>query len=92
MEVRLNDSKRQLVKVGHFIEFIDTSNASNKLRVKVLRLSSYDSFHELYSNESFEKMGCFNWSMERMVEETYDIYSTEQERNFGALAIEVEKN
>lgn len=89
IEVRLNDAKRQLVQVGDHIEFIDPSNTCSNFKVQVMNLTIYRSFYELYLNTPFDKMGCLNWSMEQMIEGTYEIYSKAQEDEFGALAIEI---
>ena len=53
IEVRLNDEKRQLIKIGDIIEFshIETGEI---LKVKVINLYKYDTFKELFDN--FDKI------------------------------------
>ena len=49
IEVRLNDEKRQLIKIGDTIEFtnLDTNEV---LKVKVVNLHKYGTFKELFDS------------------------------------------
>ncbi|MCP8968440.1 ASCH domain-containing protein [Ectobacillus ponti] len=89
-EVRLYDEKRRAISVGDTIEFLEVPEGSQLLRVKVLGLRRYDTFREMYEDIPFALFDCEDWTMEEMVQGTYDIYSPEQERQWGALAIRIE--
>lgn len=90
VEIRLNDYKRKEINVGDIIEFISVPDEDETLRVKVTKLEQFRSFKELYERIPFEKMGCLGWTMDEMLEGTYAIYTKEQEKQFGALAIIIE--
>lgn len=90
VEIRLNDSKRQQIKIGDIIEFVSVPSEEESMRVKVTKLEPFDSFKELYEQVPFERMGCKGWIMDEMLEGTYAIYTKEQEELFGALAITIE--
>ena len=85
IEVRLNDEKRRLIKVGDIIEFehIDTGDM---LKVQVINLYKFDTFKELFNKFDNKIMG---------LKETDDytimnnFYTKEEQSMYGALAIEI---
>ncbi|SFM50705.1 ASC-1 homology (ASCH) domain-containing protein [Psychrobacillus psychrodurans] len=89
VEVRLNDKKRREIKIGDTIEFIRLPEQSEVLKVRVTNLRIFDTFEEMYRNISFEDFDCEGWSMKEMLEGTYDIYTPEQEEEWGTLAITI---
>lgn len=91
VEIRLNDAKRQRVQVGDFIEFIKAPVQDERIIMKVTGLRTYESFRDLYEDVPVEELGEEGLSVDELVKETYVIYSKEREREFGALAIHVEK-
>lgn len=48
-----------------------------------------ETFQLMYESIPFEMFGCEGWSMKEMVEDTYEIYTFEQEKQWGALAITI---
>ncbi len=91
VEVRLNDEKRRQIKKGDVIEFIQVPNKSETLRVKVLDVTVFATFQEMYEMIPFAEFGCEGWTMEEMVDGTYEIYTKEQEAKWGTLAIAIKK-
>lgn len=89
VEVRLNDEKRRKIKIGDTIEFIRVPDENETLQVQVTNLRKYDTFKEMYENIPFQDFDCAGWSMKEMVEGTYEIYSPEQEKRSGTLAITI---
>lgn len=90
IEVRLNDEKRQKINIGDTtIEFVQVPNAKRTLEVQVEELYFFSTFKEMYEMIPFKDMGCEGWTMEQMLEGTYEIYSPEQEKKWGALAIKI---
>lgn len=53
IEMRLNDEKRQVIKIGDIIEFTNTES-SETIRVTVLNKHHFNSFNELY--KEFDKI------------------------------------
>lgn len=90
VEVRLNDAKRRKIKVGDLIEFISVPNQVNTLTVRVTELRKYNTFKEMYQNIPFKDFDCDGWTMDDMINGTYDIYTPEQEKEWGTLAITIE--
>nr|WP_251009747.1 ASCH domain-containing protein [Bacillus sp. ISL-39] len=89
VEVRLNDEKRRKIKVGDLIEFVKVPEEDETLVVKVIELRGFDTFKEMYQNIPFHDFDCEGWKMEEMVDGTYEIYTPEQEKQWGALAITI---
>ncbi|PEJ28468.1 hypothetical protein CN677_27155 [Bacillus pseudomycoides] len=89
-EVRLNDEKRRKIKVGDIIEFIQVPEENKTLQVKVLELCKYDTFKEMYENIPFHLFDCEGWTLDEMINGTYEIYTPEQEKIWGTLAIKIQ--
>lgn len=91
IEVRLYDEKRQLIRVGDTITFYKLPGKEECVIVKVMRLSMFDSFFDLYS--------CFDKSMfdhpthytvEDQVRRERQYYSEEKEKKYGVVGIHIE--
>ncbi|SDL10905.1 ASCH domain-containing protein [Lacicoccus qingdaonensis] len=89
IEVRLNDEKRRKIRVGDTIRFIQVPDEAEEIRAVVKGLKVFPTFREMYENVSAEDMGAQGGSVESMVENTYEIYTPEQERKYGTLAITI---
>ena len=90
IEVRLNDEKRRKIKIGDRIEFIKVPEQDETLQVQVIDLTTYETFQAMYEDIPFDKFDCAGWTMEEMIEGTYEIYSPEQEQQWGVLAITIQ--
>lgn len=87
IEMRLNEEKRKVIKVGDYIRFTNNENGETIL-CKVISLSAFPSFKELYDHFPKSRLGygrCEKASYKDM--EQY--YSEEKIRKNGALAIEI---
>jgi len=89
VEVRLNDEKRRKIKVGDTIEFIKVPEKDETLQVQVIEIRTYDTFQEMYEDIPFKDLDCEGWTMEAMINRTYEIYSPKQEKEWGTLAITI---
>ena len=88
IELRLNDEKRQLVKVGDFIEFSRIDNPNEKIQTRVTALHRFDSFQELFASLPKEKFG---FASDEMLPPDYmdAYYSREKQEKYGVLGIEL---
>jgi ASC-1-like (ASCH) protein len=89
VEVRLNDDKRREINVGDTIEFIKVPEYNETLKVEVTELRKYDTFQAMYEDIPFQDFNCEGWAMKEMIEGTYEIYTPEQEKQWGTLAISI---
>lgn len=90
VEVRLNDEKRRKIKVGDTIEFIKVPQQDEILKVQVMDLRIYDTFEAMYNDIPLKDFDCEGWTMKEMIDGTYEIYTPEQEKEWGTLAILIE--
>lgn len=89
IELRLNDEKRSLLKVGDEIEFTNR-DTNEKLSVDIIRLHKYPSFKELYKHFNKIEMGyAEDEPSESKDMEAY--YSKEEQDKYGVLGIEIRK-
>jgi ASC-1-like (ASCH) protein len=89
VEVRLNDEKRQKLQIGDMIEFVKIPKTGEMLKVEVIELCRYDTFEEMYQAIPFDLFDCKGSTMEEMINETFEIYTKEQEKQWGTLAIKI---
>lgn len=83
-ELRLNDEKRQTIKVGDVIEFAKRPECAEILRVKVTSLTPHKTFVDLYEAV---KDRYPDWTKEAFIEGMYQHYSKKDEEKYGALEI-----
>ena len=89
IELRLNDEKRQKIKVGDRIEFTQTETGEC-LTVQVIAIHRFDSFAELYQKLPLLKCGYTKADIETAKPEDMDLYYTpEQQAKYGVLGIEI---
>ncbi|HRH26392.1 MAG TPA: ASCH domain-containing protein [Candidatus Paceibacterota bacterium] len=88
IEIRLNDEKRQLLKVGDDIEFSLLSDPTQTVKTKVLELLKYKTFKDLFNAFPFEVFGS---ETKEDLNGIYQYYSTEEESRWGVLGIRVER-
>lgn len=89
IEVRLNDEKRRKIEVGDTIRFIQVPDEAEEIRAEVKELTAFPTFKDMYENVSAIEMGARGDTIEKMVNNTYEIYTPEQERTYGTLAIRI---
>lgn len=89
IELRLNDNKRQLLKIKDLIEFTNKETLEQML-VEIQNLYHYPSFDELYKHFDKVSMGY----KENDVADPKDMekyYSKEEQEKYGVLGIEIKK-
>ena len=89
IEMRLNDEKRQKLKKGDILEFINRST-DEVLFTKVKELHYFDNFTELYKVFPKEALGYLP-DEEAKPEDLEIYYPLEEQKQYGVVAIEIEK-
>lgn len=85
IEIRINDEKRQLLKIGDLIEFTSRIDQENKVTVTVTALPIFKTFEELfYAFPPAEYGGESQDEYDKM----YDHYSKDEEQKYGVVAIQ----
>ena len=89
IEMRLYDEKRQQIKVGDNIVFSLRENEEVKISTKVVSLSIFKSFEELYSNFDKRVLG-YKENESARYTDMEEFYSKEEQSMYGVVAIGVE--
>ncbi len=90
IELRLYDEKRQDIKIGDTITFINTEDAADTLQVKVIDLHMFDSFEELYKNLPLLKCGYTREDVRSASPCDMELYySKERQQQYGVVGIEI---
>lgn len=79
IELRLNDEKRQKIKVGDMIEFTQTETGQ-KLITEVITLHRFDTFTELYQELPLLKCGYTEADIATAKPEDMDLYYTPEKQ------------
>lgn len=91
IELRLNDEKRQKIKSGDEIEFVNTDNES-RLLTRVKHIYYFPTFKELYQALPLLQCGYTEQDIASAKPEDMDAYySKERQARYGVLGIEIEK-
>ena len=87
IEMRLNDEKRQKIKVGDIIEFTDLKYGG-KLSVEVIEIKHFNNFKELYDNYDKKDLG-YLYFEDADYKDMEKYYTQEQQEKNGVLAIKI---
>lgn len=88
VELRLNDEKRSIIKIGDIIIFTDTSSGE-KIRCEVTNIFRYADFETLYRNHDKLSIGY----RENETADPADMlayYSEDKIKKYGVVGIEVQ--
>lgn len=89
IESRLFDEKRRRIDAGDFIVFTHRENPSQKITARVTALYRYTIFDELFS--AFPPTHFGGESKAVLLSEIHQLYSPEEERQFGVVGIKIKK-
>ena len=89
VELRLNDEKRQLLKIKDLIEFTNRTN-NEKMLVEIANLYHYPSFEELYKHFDKVAMG-YDEDDIADPKDMEEYYSPEEQSKYGVLGIKIKK-
>ena len=87
IELRLNDNKRQLIKKGDFIIFINT-RTQEEIKCEVIDLFRYNSFEELYQHFDKSRLG-YEEDENASYKDMYKFYIKEEISKYGVLGIQI---
>lgn len=85
IEVRLNDNKRRLIKVGDIIEFIHI-DTNEVISVEVINLYKFDTFKDLFDKFENKRLG-LNDDDDFSIMDNF--YTVDEQKEYGALGIEI---
>lgn len=91
IEVRINDEKRRLLKLGDTLVFLRRPNDDEEIRAKVVGLEYYDYFETLVDHYDMERIYLSGYTKEQYLNEMKRFYTLEEQEQNGVVAIIFEK-
>lgn len=90
IEIRLNDEKRQEIKLGDTIKILKEPNLDESFEVKVIGLLRYNSFADMFNDFDISVLADKNMTKEKLLNELEKFYTRESQEEFGVLGIRIE--
>lgn len=89
IEMRLMDEKRQKLKIGDYIIFINRNDEEERLKTKIVGLHKFRSFGELY--ERFDKVSLgYSENEDAKPSDMEKYYPKEEIKRYGVVGIEIQ--
>ena len=85
IESRLNDQKRQQIKVGDHLVFALRPDFIEKIEAEVVELIPAPTFRDLFAQRPLTEFGTDD--LEAKIDSMYKYYSKEDEARYGVLGI-----
>lgn len=90
IEIRLNDEKRQLIKIGDIIEFERFSELNDSFKTRVVELIRYNNFDELVKHFDISILADKSMAKSELINELIQFYPEEKQQKYEILAIRIE--
>lgn len=91
-EIRLNDEKRQMIKVGDFIEFQKEPLLEEKMLLEVEDLEYYKDFKDLFNNIEIAYLADKSVEKDKLENDLERFYPKEKQNTYGVVAIKLKKD
>lgn len=92
IELRLNDEKRQKIRIGDEITFVHAQNEAETLCCTVTALYPFPSFEKLYEKLPINELGYTMAELKTASPADMDkYYSKEEQERYGVLGIRIKK-
>lgn len=89
VELRLNDEKRQKLKIGDTIIFAEKNNDKNKISVEVIDLFKCNTFNEILDMFDVEILADKSISKKDILNNLERFYTKQQQLEYGVLGIQI---
>ena len=90
IEIRLNDEKRQIIKINDTITFLKEPTLEESFNVLVTNLLKYNNFDELLENIDITLLADKSMTKEELVNTLEKFYPKEKQKQYGVLGIQFE--
>lgn len=90
IEIRLNDEKRQLIKLGDIIEFKKEPELGESFKAKIVGLLRYNSFEEMFKDFDISVLSDKSMTKEELINVLEQFYTKEKQEQYGVLGIRIE--
>jgi ASC-1-like (ASCH) protein len=90
IEIRLNDEKRQLIKLGDTIKFMKEPELEESFDAKVVGLLRYNSFEDMFKDFDISVLSDKSMTKEELINVLEQFYTKEKQEQYGVLGIRIE--
>lgn len=90
IEIRLNDEKRQNIKLGDKIKFLKEPDLNESFEAKVIGLLRYNSFEEMFKDYDISILSDKSMTKEELISVLEPFYTKEKQEKYGVLGIRIE--
>lgn len=90
IEIRLNDEKRQLIKLGDTIKFMKEPELEESFDAKVVGLLRYNSFEDMFKDFDISVLSDKSMTKEELTSVLEQFYTKEKQEQYGVLGIRIE--
>lgn len=90
IEIRLNDEKRQKIRLGDTIKFFREPELTESFKVRVVGLLRYNSFADLFQDFPIEILADHTMTKKELIQVLEEFYPEEEQKKYGVLGIRIE--
>lgn len=90
IEIRLNDEKRQNIKLGDKIKFLKEPDLNESFEAQVIELLRYNSFEEMFKDYDISILSDKSMTKEELISVLEQFYTKEKQEKYGVLGIRIE--
>lgn len=90
IEIRLNDEKRQNIKLGDKIKFLKEPDLNESFEAQVIGLLRYNSFEEMFKDYDVSILSDKSMTKEELISVLEQFYTKEKQEKYGVLGIRIE--
>ncbi len=89
IEIRLNDEKRQNIKLGDKIKFLKEPDLNESFEAQVIGLLRYNSFEEMFKDYDISILSDKSMTKEELISVLEQFYTKEKQEKYGVLGIRI---
>ena len=90
IEIRLNDEKRQKIKIGDKIRLFKEPDLKESIEVSVIGLLRYNSFEDMFKDFDISLLADKSMTKEELISDLEQFYPKEKQEKYGVLGIRIE--
>ena len=90
IEIRLNDEKRQQIKIGDTIKFLKEPKLEETFNARVTGLLRYNSFDDMFKDFEIKILSDKSMTKEQLKNVLEEFYPKEKQEQYGVLGIRIE--
>lgn len=90
IEIRLNDEKRSIIKIGDTIVFKKEPELKESFTAKVIGLLRYNSFEDMFKDFDISVLSDQSMTKNELIGVLEQFYTKEKQEQYGVLGIRIE--